>query len=325
VYVDQLEGGVVVVLTTGDADALAAELHEAEPRLAEDLRVRHVDATAAQLEEAAARLFGERDEWSGGIPVFEAGVDYERTQVVIAVPSDQVQTAAAVAGTALAYVLDSIDAQDTGITIRVKEGRQPAPTVCTSRSNCYNPLRPGVKITSNSLCTLGFHIIFNGSARNTLTAGHCSGTVWYHYSFGLVGVQSANLLCAGGAPYSDIKRMTIDPSQQTTAVYGQTASEAVFVNASTWPVQNATARMSLGNTNALRTGIVVAALLYYTLIGTPCDILGGAYNITSIGGDSGSPSWHPSPNRAIGINSSEDGHVGLVQRALGVWNAKVYG
>src|SRR5690606_14503981 len=57
VYVDQLAGGIVVVLTTGDADVLQAELHEAEPRLSKDLVVRHVTATDAQLDEAAAYLF----------------------------------------------------------------------------------------------------------------------------------------------------------------------------------------------------------------------------------------------------------------------------
>src|SRR5690606_3311956 len=128
--------------------------------------------------------------------------------------------AADMAASALNNTLNALNMGATGISVRVEAGEQPVAQVCTGRTNCYNPLRPGVLITSNTngKCTMGFHFTI-GSSRLFMTSGHCSGTIHYHYSYGVLGGETANNLCQGSLPHNDIKRVTLPFNQATSGVY----------------------------------------------------------------------------------------------------------
>lgn len=320
VYVDQLDGGKVVVLTTGDPLALDQDLRTTDPALAGNIAVRQVTVTAAELDDEAARLFRDRLVWSPSIPVFEVAVSYENTQITVRVPSQHVDVAARLAESAL---------QNSSIRVLAEAGEAHTGTACTSRTNCYDPLRPGIRITfqvgsGTSTCTMAFHILLAAASR-ALTAGHCSGTVFSHYSYGQVGLDAGSLLCSGSPPYSDIKRISVPAIQQTSGAYGGSAGSVSFVRTSAWPVENATLRGSLGMSDTLATGIVTVPTMYYYLTGYSCELHGARHNLPSIGGDSGSPLWLASPNRAIGVHSSAQGAFGKVQLALDMWGASVVG
>jgi hypothetical protein len=170
---------------------------------------------------------------------------------------------------------------------------------------------------------MAFHIAPAGGGRNFLTAGHCSGSTWYHGSYGLIGSQAGTLLCQDPGNDHDIKRVSMSSGQVTSGVYGSGPTNIHTVSAAAWPVQGATVRASMGASNFLTTGIVTSGAVTYTMTGVPCAVWGGAHNLSSIGGDSGSPVWQTSPVRAVGVHSTLQGRFGRVQNALNEWNASL--
>lgn len=309
IYIDQHAGGKVVVLTTGDAEELATQVQRAVPTIDDDVVVREVEFSAAQLRLAKDRLTRESEARFGGIPVLAVGVDFERTAIIVRVPRDRIDDARLYAQAAS----DAIE----GITVRVEGGEENVGDVCTSRTNCYSPLKPGVRITSGqAICTMGFHIV--GSGNHFLTSGHCSGSAWSHGGYGTVGIQTGTLYPGGGF---DIKRVSMATAQQTTGVYGSSPSSTYWVSSSAWPVQGNTVRGSMGRSNALYTGVVEIASMNYRLSDCSCYLGGGRHNLPRMGGDSGSPIF--SSGLAIGIHSSSGGHFATLQYALNHWNASL--
>src|SRR5690606_21203214 len=99
---------------------------------------------------------------------------------------------------------------------------------------------------------------------------------------------------------------------------------AQTVNLSAWPIQNATVRASMGNSNQVPLGVVTFATTYYFLGQYPCELHGARHNMPSIKGDSGSPIWLTSPSRAIGVHSATAGYFAKVQLALDQWGGSVF-
>lgn len=87
-----------------------------------------------------------------------------------------------------------------------------------------------------------------------------------------------------------------------------------FVRESAWPIHDATARASLGMSDALRTGVVSFATTWYNLAGISCDLHGARHSMPIIGGDSGSPIWP-----TIGVHSGTSGLFATVQLAVDMW------
>lgn len=83
-------------------------------------------------------------------------------------------------------VQDELDQRYGVGVVRVSyyEGPPTEPEVCTTRVNCDEAMRGGLRITNSSGgggCTSGFVVIRNGF-RGMLTAGHCGTNNWYRNS-----------------------------------------------------------------------------------------------------------------------------------------------
>lgn len=181
----------------------------------------------------------------------------------------------------------------------------PQEAVCTSRSNCYSPFRPGIVIrkgsTTGSYATMGFHVLV-GSSRQFVTSGHAgySGSdLWYHAGYGLIGAEQANIYTAG----YDGMRVAMPSSQVSTVPYGSSTS----VTSVRPPIQGETVCVSRGVTGSNACSATVSTT-WTSWLGSTCQCTqyGADINGASIvGGDSGSPIW--SGSSALGIVSTTGG------------------
>lgn len=88
VYIDQLAGGKVVVLTTGDPAVVASELSAIEPRMRKNLIIRPVSFSWSQLSEALGRLFDNRTAWFRDVPVYEASIEVEQCDLSVSAAAE---------------------------------------------------------------------------------------------------------------------------------------------------------------------------------------------------------------------------------------------
>lgn len=330
-YIDNLRGGKVVVLSTAEPGRVSRELLSAFPRLRSDLIVRRTTITEAELQKLADRLFDRRAQLLPGIDIRSTGVDLARPGVNVRVRPDHV--------TAAKEALAKIQDTSAGIEFIVQAEGTITPSSCTSRDNCANPMKAGIRISnvSNGTCTMGFHVRLQVDYQ-FFTAGHCgwdtSTTGWYHDGYvginntpGLIGHQAATLY--DDVHGVDIMRVKINDAQTTNDIYGVNGDVA----SGGWPVIGNMACASLGRSTTVDCGVVEDNYVpyYHTQLCTWCDLHGAtATGITAQGGDSGSPVWEQtspsSSKKAIGIHSAHaDGRIyfARVGDALNIWDATV--
>jgi hypothetical protein len=314
VYIDQLAGGKVVVLTTGDPAVVASELSAIEPRMRKNLIIRPVSFSWSQLSEALGRLFDNRTAWFRDVPVYEASIEVEHNAISVSVPQQRLVD--------VRRITEDVSAALGGIAVHPVVGRVPAATACFSRTTCYSPMPAGIRIGPAAgvwTCTMGFHITISGS-KQFLTAGHCAGSTWYHIGYGQIGTQQATLYPSQEV---DIKRVTNPSSQHTSLVYVSPTTGHTSVTGMAWPIKNSQIMISRGSADVVSLGTVTKEEVRYLVAN--CDCIGGQHSRESTPGDSGSPVWRQTSSSrvAIGIQSTDAGHFGRLMHARNFWNFTV--
>lgn len=179
--------------------ALEAKLRALIPTGERGVEIRLVKHTRAQLIEAAETTVAD---WSSlsDTALIELAIRQESNSIAIVVAGD---VEAARRDVAAVRALK-------GIAVTV-QGASAAPQRVPR--DCYGPMRAGIRIDndapgSGEYCTMGFHVSLNGDEQ-FLTAGHCGAayapTDWHHYSYGLVGNETATMLTSSVA--RDIMRV----------------------------------------------------------------------------------------------------------------------
>lgn len=319
VYIDNHAGGRIVILTTSDAPNIDHELRSIDPELADDLVVRKVDFTEAELEEAMNQLFQARRDHFPGVEVYSVSIDFETTSLVVDAPLlslGQVENGVGSASAALG-----------GIPIRVQSGEPVSEAACT-RTNCSNPMYAGIQIRRGSVtgsrCTMGFHIR-RSTDEQFVTTGHCShGTLsnnWYHSGYGFIGSVLASSYVNG----VDAMRVQMPDSQASRCIVGEGCGTISIGT----PCQGCSIRASLGVTGAVRSGTVAASRTTWTGGGCDCQQTGArAQGISATGGDSGSPVYRGAIGSgsytAVGLIATTGGYFSRMDDAANSLNFVIY-
>jgi len=328
-WIDQLAGGGLVVALTDVAPAVTEKLAALAPAASRGVRIQRVDHSLAELKRAAAQL-AETSLGGADLSVVSVGIDEESNAVRLFVVPEAVQAETAAWSSAAARI---------GVPVRVVAESRGSDVTCTSRTNCYDPYKAGIRIRPGSVngspqCTLAFFIIVSSDVQ-VLTAGHCGyyGSSWYHPGKGLVGSVQATQYRQGGR---DVLRMSVADSQASFDVYGfQNMYDDM--RESRDPILNEAVCASLSVSDINDCGTVsdtyrswVSETKGYTVYGA--DTTG----IAPITGDSGSPvytrftmpakpGWpQHSVFTPLGVMDHENGYFAIVNDALAAWGASMY-
>jgi hypothetical protein len=218
------------------------------------------------------------------------------------------------------------------VSVAIESAQLDHDTACTTRDNCYSPMRAGIWIYKGQVdsvpeCTMAFHIVI-GTNELFTTAGHCGYTGsdgWYTRPLGNIGWEppgGVGTLYADGG--QDIMWVSMADSQASQYIYGCCTDILGYG----YPIQNETVCDSLGWTNAIRCGTATSTWLSY-LSDTPnpdIHVWGGDTSISTIDGDSGSPVYRLNDSNqatAIGVNTTEFGQFARLDTSLDNWGANV--
>ena len=286
--------GAIVVLYRGEPAGLEAVIGVVEGGAEYKLELRPAEFTESELITEARRLLAR---WEAlGLPQHSSiSIDVAAQNVRIGVEAHLLERASRFA-----------DAERVSVPIALGVEARAGDAVCTSRSNCYSPSRPGIVIrkgswASGSSCTMGFHVKV-GSDEQFVTAGHCgwSGSnSWYTGGYGYMGGEQFSTYGSG----YDGMRVQMPDSQASSKPYAASAS----VTSVRPPIQGESVCVSLGITgwNSC-TGTVSTTWISWTSSTCNCTQYGADINGVSISnGDSGSPIW--SGSSALGIISTTSG------------------
>jgi hypothetical protein len=310
VYLDQKRGGRLVVLLTRLAPQRLATIRSwVLARPGRGVTFREVPFSYRELAGAMRQV---RTLWTGETAPLRVAVDVVRNGLDVQVEHDQVARAQGAAA-ALSEVLG-------GVPVRVSGGTQGVEQVCTSRENCYSPLKAGVVIRNGSTtgprCTMGWHIVA-GSDAQWVTAGHCgfnASTSWYHQGLGFVGSNIANLILSHGV---DIRRVQMSNSQDSSLVYGKSGNHT----SSRYPMVGDTVCISKGVTNSNTCSSVIFDLNEWHIQSCNCFVHGAASgNLQTQGGDSEAPIY--TGLVAVGVHSETtqgESRWAKIREALQIW------
>lgn len=313
-YIDQLDGGRLVLLFTGADELRDRELRAREPDASLGITMLEVTHSYASLREAVE---GMPDAWKsvfGEVPFFGAGIDVPRNAVRVEVDPGLLRSVQRAVGRLEA-------ALGVPIGVVVGEPSEPAQT-CPSRATCHTPMEAGALIRqSSTTCTMGFHIRI-GSDEQLLSSGHCgygSSTTWSMTNYGIIGTEQGTLFAPQG---DDVMKVQMGDSQASEWIYGSTA----LVGGYRAPIFGEAICASLGVTNAVDCGTVSDDFKGYNISGTwgTYYVFGGDGQGLAIGGgDSGSPVYVRSGSQAIGIGvvSTAGQEYGLLSETLPIWGA----
>lgn len=315
-YIDQLNNGGLVVLLTQEDPAAEARIESLMPANNRGLVIKYVALSHAQLLSAAKETWQQWPQVAGVTTLRAVTVDPKASAVRVAVDATDF---------GLARELIPSLSQRLGVPLLL-DIAEPSRDECHSPDSCYSPMRAGIRIrqgsTSGSICTMAFHITKNGDEQ-FLTAGHCgySGSNnWYHQAYGLVGSEQATLYFANGI---DAMRVQIADSQASNLLY---LSVRVVTSARD-PILNELVCAHLGNTNTIDCGTVGSANTSWISSTCGCVVWGADHNnISTMGGDSGSPLVAGSGSGAIavGIHNNSAGNFAKVGSALNSLGWAIY-
>lgn len=234
--------------------------------------------------------------------------------------------------------------REFGVLITVVEQDRGHDVTCTTRTNCFDPYKPGIRINEGAVngsppCTLAF-FVYQGTDKQVLTAGHCGhyGNTWYHPGTGgntnptgQVGSVQATQYHAGGR---DILRMSVLDVEASENIYGFSNPNNQMTTRDPILMEAVCASMAISNINDC--GAVSDTSLSWTSE-TENIVVNGAdmSGIAPITGDSGSPVYarFSIPAKpgvpahtlfvALGVLDHENGYFARVQDSLGTWGATI--
>lgn len=313
-YFDHSDNGRLVVQTTRSAQDTAAQLRAVQPDFDQIARVDSVQFDRTELEKGVGAAWDVAARLIPDATTTSVSIDSTTNSVLLRVLQADLDVALAQAA--------EIE-REIGVGLTVSVGEIAEPSVCTSRENCYSPMKAGILIRRGSTtaprCTMGFHVQ-QGSDELYVTAGHCdegAADYWYHKNFnqndcgtgfavGCIGRRAGTLLANNG---SDVAMMQMADDQDSSSVYANSTPASGWW----WPIQNEGACSSLGMTGAWDCGTVSDDYYTYNLLGSSgqwyYQLVGADHNgIAGVKGDSGSPIVRQAnTGTAIGIASTTGG------------------
>ncbi len=326
-YFDQYhEWRLVLQFETGRSPDRADLLERLPPGVAEP-RIETVTHSAAQLHEAmleAWSLVPKRTHLVG------VSVDTINNGLVIEVAPGELDDAARVA----TEVTERL-----GMPVVAAEAVPPLEVACTTRENCYSPMKAGTVIrkgsTSGAGCTMGFHVQV-GSDEQFVTAGHCSysgSLYWFHAGYptadclGDIGCIGSRTATQYPGSQRDIMRVQMSDSQDSNLIWSTSGSIGP-VGAAVDPLLNMWVCQMRGATQSQpwQCGYVTSTSTSWTGTACDCTIIGARSTyLGGIGGDSGSPIVATAGGlyKAVGLLNTTGGHFVRVQDALAAWGVTI--
>lgn len=291
-YIDQSTGGTVNVLVkeAGRAKA-AARISSLNPDW--QIALRSADFS---LEELVAI----DQELKAGLPLFELGV----VRIGVEIPRNRIVIGVVGSQQPLVQRLGEVKSRTA---IVIEEAEPISPGAC-SRSNCPNPIKGGLAITSTQgTCTSGL-MMRTGSTSYATTAGHCSnvpetGTVWKHNGAS-IGTVTKN-------PWFNLSRADVaaidlaSNSQESNKIYTSSTTTLSITSRQAQEGDNVGDLVChSGISSGVECGTLEAAQTIY-IEGTRFDDMRRA-QVPFTYGDSGDPVWKWNTSMAVGIGSSFD-------------------
>lgn len=336
IYIDQPDGGGVVVQLTELNEAEVTRIRALDPADSLGLRIVEVKHSRKALEDAARSL---SKSWRTSYPetkLVGVAVDTEQNLVRVEVDAGSLETTAAPAEVYASAAQEAASA--VGVPIVVVPSELGSDVVCTSRDNCYTPLRAGVRIRDGSTsgvnwCTMGFMVIRGTSDIQFLTAGHCYkkgvSNTWYHKNYGLLGSEQATMYGEDGY---DVMRVNMPNTQESELIYGVSGSQQIA--SARDPITNEGVCFSGARTDAVVCGTVTDDFRTWVSETCDCNVWGGDTNLAPNFGDSGAPLYSrtyitgvSTPywlNTPIGIVDHEFGYFASVTAALWSLGVTIY-
>lgn len=317
-YIDQQQGGRLVVLLTERDQAVEEELGRRMPSPSLGLHITEVAHSEASLMEA---LTGARAAWdriAPAVTLVRVGLDTMNNQLLATVRLTDVSEARAAAMELT---------RELGVPVAVAAGEEDQDVDCTSRNHCHDPYKAGINIYKGVVdsvpeCTMGFHIRI-GTDEQFVTAGHCgySGSnEWYEPVLGRIGIEQATLYVQNG---QDIMRLSMFDVQASDDIYAASSD----ITGSGTPVLNETVCASKGTSNEVDCGTVSVLWMSWTSSTAGYTVWGGDTSgiANIIGGDSGSPIYRNvgSGAIAIGVINTAGGLFARLDTSLDDWAASV--
>ncbi|MBA2717852.1 MAG: hypothetical protein H0U52_01225 [Chloroflexi bacterium] len=335
-WIDQQNGGRLVVQLTRPEDAAVAQARSRLPAGPRGLVVEFVDHSETELQ-AALETAGKA--WDGLTSVRPLGIatDVRNNRLsleVLAVDGIRARAAAASIERRVGVAIDVVSTA----TSRASD------VACTDREHCSDPYKAGILIREGGTsgeppCTLAFPIVVAGDVQ-AVTAGHCGhyGSAWFHKGEGQLGSVQSNQWKAEGR---DMLRLSMFDSQASEKVYGFTTPSSwgpeQYNAINGYPIANETLCASLGRSSRNDCGVVTSTSKRYWSDTVGFFVFGAQMNGLTpqpIDGDSGSPihrsyqytgpatpHWR---HTAVGVLATEFGEFAKINDSLAAWNATIW-
>lgn len=288
-YFDHFNGGAPTLVVTGPE--LAAE--ELAVLVPSDLRgqilVRGAAHTRKALVESIDKVVG-----AGLGTIHRIAVDVAGNKLRVSVADH----------TSISEVRDHLDSLiDVPYTIEVEP--QSEPEACSSRDNCSNPMKAGIKVCAlgGSCSTLGFGVLHNGD-KQYLIAGHQSGQTFTHAGYGTIGGVAESEYVTGGI---DAKAIYATDAQVSDDIFVTSISTR---DITTWRYPSVGLTVWISGIKNFGSGTVLDDYVVYTPSGGPSGLVGASANYPSESGDSGAPIYFVSGTssaQAVGLHSTGGG------------------
>jgi hypothetical protein len=297
-FFDHSNGGRPTVLATDPWAAKAAIEQEIERDVADNVTVRRAEYSWTELTDLVDQIAGAQPG-----PEFNSLDRSEVLSVGVRVADNAVEVSVATEDAAES-VFAAIG-RTTTVPLEVVVTEAPSDDVCTSRWNCYSPLKAGVGITGNTggSSTLGFGIK-NPSDEQYLVSGHNLGTSFTHPPLSVGSVYESLYYDYG----FDAKAITASDSQVSNKLYVSSTYTRSVVG-----YRNASSGLYVcmsGLSSGVRCGNVTDTYEIWVSNTTGYHMQGAVANYYAASGDSGGPVYqYLSNNRAyaVGLHAHSSG------------------
>ena len=322
-FIDQAGAGRLVVLLTERSHAVELTLTDLVGDRIRGVEVRQVLYTERSLIQALSRIQSVWKAHAPNLPLISADLDTLGNRILVAVSPEVVARAADAAARA---------EEELSVPVGITVAPPSVDAHCTSRDHCHDAMWAGVRLYQGAVdnvpeCTMGFHISISGN-EHFVTSGHCAflsqSNEWIHPPLGVMSKEGPSLYREGG---QDIRYMNnFDDVQASDNIFG-CCTDIVGMGS---PILNEVLCASLGRTQAIHCGPVLVTWGQHFSSTGGFNVWGARINISTQGGDSGSPVYRlvasdPNENqaRAVGANSTSTGRFARLDTSLDDWGASV--